>query len=124
MVALSQISYPYGKFKTGKKREENPKLPLKLSHMKEGIIVGLWLLSLLSCPILVFFLLKTDSHTDAWVTRCLPHTFISVQLVSQPSYKRHNQCLLEFGTSTLKNQNKSFDMFGKGENGLPSETSY
>jgi len=87
--------------------------------VKEGVTAGLWLFALLSCPILLFFLLKTDSSTGMWVTHCLPPTFISGQLVSQLSYKRDDQCLLEFDTSTLKNSSKSFDMFGKGENGLP-----
>lgn len=65
MVALSQFSYPDGNFKGGGE-VENAKLPLRLSHMKEGITVGLWLLSLLSSPILLFLLLKTHSNTDVW----------------------------------------------------------
>lgn len=84
MVALSQISHPYGNsLRVRGKKGENANL--SLSDMKEGTTVGLWLLQLLFHPL--FFLSKEDSNSNVWVTHCLPRTFIRVQLISQPSYK-------------------------------------
>lgn len=91
LVAPSQIAHPYGN--SWKEWGVKKWRKCRLSHTKEGTVVGLWLLQLLF-HIPLFCLPKAGSNTNMWITHCLPHTFIRVQLVSQPKCKWDNPCFL------------------------------